>query len=236
LFLFKLGVQALGYFLSPSKNPFLVYGKLEGGTAVTISQNPANSNAIPIYRSNNEFSGAEFTWSVWLYLNLSPGTNNNKYNTIFVKGASSANGTTGIHVTNGPGLYTQCTTTGIGKLLFVFDDSGGKQNKIEVENVPLQKWVHVAFRLKNTVLDVYINGSINNRYQLKSAPKQNYYDTFIGDSNGFKGYISSLRYYGYAIGYSEIQALFASGPSLKMIESESMPASSDYLSINWYFT
>ena len=88
LFLFKLGVQALGYFISPSKNPFIVYGKLEGGTAVTISQNPSNTNAIPIYRSNNEFSGAEFTWSVWLYLNLSPVTaaaEDTKYKTIFVK-------------------------------------------------------------------------------------------------------------------------------------------------------
>jgi hypothetical protein len=67
LFLFKIGTQSLAYFLSPSKNPFIIYGKLEGGTSVTIIQNPTNTNAIPIYRSNNELSGAEFTWSVWLY-------------------------------------------------------------------------------------------------------------------------------------------------------------------------
>ena len=77
---------------------------------------------------------------------------------------------------------------------------------------------------------------LSKRVTLLSVPKQNYYDTYIGDTNGFKGYVSSLRYYGYAIGYSEIQALFASGPSLKMIANDSMPASTDYLSINWYFT
>ena len=239
LFLFKLGVQALGYFLSPSKNPFIVYGKLEGGTSVTISQNPSNTNAIPIYRSNNEFSGAEFTWSVWLYLNLSPASTAtaNNYSTVFVKGASSpvANG---IHITNGPGLYTQCDTKGIAKLQFVFDDINGKQNKIIVENVPLQKWVHVAFRLKNTVLDVYINGSINNRYQLRSAPKQNYYDINIGANGGYSGYLSNLRYYDHALNVFDINNIVMFGPNTanSSLSSDYQSANGDYsyLSTKWY--
>lgn len=241
LFLFKLGVQALGYFISPSKNPFIVYGKLEGGTAVTISQNPSNTNAIPIYRSNNEFSGAEFTWSVWLYLNLSPVTaaaEDTKYKTIFVKGPSSAVSATGIHATNGPGLYANCNSKGIGLLQFVFDDISSKQNKITVENVPLQKWVHVAFRLKNTVLDVYINGSINNRYQLRSAPKQNYYDINIGANGGYSGYLSNLRYYDHALNVFDINNIVMFGPNTanSSLSSDYQSANGDYsyLSTKWY--
>ena len=240
LFLFKLGVQALGYFLSPSKNPFIVYGKLEGGTAVTISQNPSNTNAIPIYRSNNEFSGAEFTWSVWLYLNLSPATATtaDKYNTIFVKGASAPNGTTGIHTTNGPGLYVQCSPNGVGNLKFVFDDINKGKNEIKVDNVPLQKWVHVAFRLKNTVLDVYINGSINNRYQLRSAPKQNYYDINIGAAGGYSGYLSNLRYYDHALNVFDINNIVMFGPNTanSSLSSDYQSANGDYsyLSTKWY--
>jgi len=238
LFLFKLGVQALGYFLSPSKNPFIVYGKLEGGTAVTISQNPTNTNAITIYRSNNEFSGAEFTWSVWLYLNLSPGSNDDQYKTIFVKGPSSPNGATGIHTTNGPGLYTNCSTKGVGLLKFVFDDINGKQNEIKVENVPLQKWVHVAFRLKNTVLDVYINGSINNRFQLRTAPKQNYYDINIGANSGYSGYLSNLRYYDHALNVFDINNIVMFGPNTanSALSSDYQSANGDYsyLSTKWY--
>jgi hypothetical protein len=239
LFLFKLGVQALGYFLSPSKNPFIVYGKLEGGTSVTISQNPTNTNAIPIYRSNNEFSGAEFTWSVWLYLNLSPATAEtaDKYNTIFVKGASAPNAK-GIHTTNGPGLYAQCNTNGVGNLKFVFDDIGSKQNEIKVDNIPLQKWVHVAFRLKNTVLDVYINGSINNRYQLRSAPKQNYYDINIGANGGYSGYLSNLRYYDHALNVFDINNIVMFGPNTanSSLSSDYQSANGDYsyLSTKWY--
>lgn len=237
LFLFKLGVQALGYFISPSKNPFIVYGKLEGGTAVTISQNPSNTNAVPIFRSNNEFTGAEFTWSVWLYLNLSPGSDTN-YKTIYVKGPSAPNTITGIHTTNGPGLYANCDSKGIGHLQFVFDDISGKQNKITVDNVPLQKWVHVAFRLKNTVLDVYINGSINNRHQLLSAPKQNYYDINIGAAGGYSGYLSNLRYYDHALNVFDINNIVMFGPNTanSSLSSDYQSANGDYsyLSTKWY--
>ena len=241
LFLFKLGTRALGYFLSPSKNPFIVYGKLEGGTEVTISQNPTNTNAIPIFRSSNEFTGAEFTWSVWLYLNLSPATSAteaNKYKTIFVKGPSAPNGSTGIHTSNGPGLYTQCDTKGIGHLQYVFDDINGNKNKIMVDNVPLQKWVHVAFRLKNTVLDVYINGSINNRHQLRSAPKQNYYDINIGAAGGYSGYLSNLRYYDHALNVFDINNIVMFGPNTanSSLSSDYQSANGDYsyLSTRWY--
>ena len=238
LFLFKLGVQALGYFLSPSKNPFIVYGKLEGGTAVTISQNPANTNAIPIYRSNNEFTGAEFTWSVWLYLNLSPGSNDTQFKTVFVKGPSAANPNTGIHTSNGPGLYANCSTKGIGHLKFVFDDIRSNKNEITVENVPLQKWVHVDFRLKNTVLDVYINGSINNRYQLRAAPKQNYYDINIGANGGYSGYLSNLRYYDHALNVFDINNIVMFGPNTanSSLSSDYQSANGDYsyLSTKWY--
>jgi hypothetical protein len=240
LFLFKLGVQALGYFLSPSTNPFIVYGKLDGGTAVTISQNPANTNAIPIYRSNNQFSGAEFTWSVWLYLNLSPNVaaaDDTKYKTIFVKAPSHPDAK-GIHTTNGPGMYANCDHNGIGHLLFVFDDINGKQNQIKVDNVPLQKWVHVAFRLKNTVLDVYINGSINNRYQLMAAPKQNYYDINIGANGGYTGYLSNLRYYDHALNVFDINNIVMFGPNTanSALSSDYQSANGDYsyLSTRWY--
>ena len=241
LFLFKIGVQALAYFLSPSKNPFIVYGKLDGSTTVTISQNPQNSNAIPIQRSNNEFTGAEFTWSAWLYLNLTPAasaTEANKYKTIFVKGASAPDSSTGIHTTNGPGMYAQCDENGIGHLKFVIDAINGVKNVITVDNVPLQKWVHVAYRLKNTVVDVYINGSINNRYQLKSAPKQNYYDINIAANGGFGGFISNLRYYDHALNVFDINNIVMFGPNTtnSALSSDYQSASGDYsyLSTKWY--
>jgi len=245
LFFLRIGIQALGYFMSPSKNPFIVYGKLEGATAVTISQNPTNTSAIPIFRSNNEFSGAEFTWSIWLYLNLSPDTApaagvtyTANAKTIFVKGPSNPNTTTGIHNTNGPGMYVYCDPDGVGHVSMVIDDIHGGKTNIAVDNVPLQKWVHVAYRLKNTILDVYINGSINNRVKMDAAPKQNYYDIQLCANNGFPGYMSNLRYYDHALNVFDINNIVMFGPNLtdSALSSDYQAASGNYsyLSTRWY--
>ena len=263
LFFLRLGIQALGYFLSPSKSPFIVYGKIDGGTNVTISQSPTNTSAIPIFRSNNEHTGAEFTWSVWLYLNVTPDpataagvtyVPNNR--TIFVKGPSSPNLPTATnrgdntHITNGPGMYVYCDQSGVGHLNLILDDittasstrSDGvqtqNQNRIVVDNIPLQKWVHVAYRLKNTILDVYVNGSINNRLQIAAAPKQNYYDINIGANGGFPGYLSNLRYYDHALNVFDINNIVMFGPNLtnSSLSSDFNSANGNYsyLSTRWY--
>ena len=41
---------------------------INGNENITISQDPQKSNSVTILRSNNEDSGMEFTWSVWLYI------------------------------------------------------------------------------------------------------------------------------------------------------------------------
>ena len=99
----------------------------------------------------------------------------------------------------------------------------------------MQKWVCCTIRVQGTYVDVYINGVLTKRTILINVPKQNNDHVYIGDSTGFKGYISSIRYYANAINYDEIQALFAAGPSLVMLNSDDMPPSNDFLSMNWYY-
>ena len=231
LFLFKIGVQVLGSFMGPSKNPYLVYGKLEGSTLVTISQDPSNKSAIPILRSNNGRSGAEFTWSVWLFLNLGA-TNDTK--PIFVKGNPPNTYTSGLYETNGPGMYVG-STNGVGKLTLAFDDVENGQNTMEIPNLPLQKWVHIAYRLQNTILDVYINGVIQNRLQMTHAPKQNYYDVTV--CGGFSGYLSNLRYYNRALTVFDINNIIMFGPNTnpsKLSADSAKNTNYSYLSNQWY--
>jgi hypothetical protein len=76
---------------------------------------------------------------------------------------------------------------------------------------------------------------LKKRQNLNNVPKQNYYDVYIGQKNGFKGYISNLKYYNYAINYSEVKSLFLAGPSKKLISDEMPSNKNDYLSVNWYF-
>lgn len=123
-------------------------------------------------------------------------------------------------------------------VLNTFDISSNKipYEKIVINNIPIQKWVCSTIRVQGAAVDVYINGMLKKRVNLNNIPKQNYYDVYIGQNSGMNGYISSLRYYNYAVGYDEIQSLFRAGPSLKMISNDDMPAGlNDYLSVNWYF-
>jgi len=245
---YQIGMGIIQSLFGPSFNPYIINGMVPSDTITKISANPNEKKSVPVYRSINEDQGIEYSWNVWFLIDSAP---TKEYARIFSKGSgdnvnynvnySKDLNTQFINVS--PGLFLNKASDGLSYnlnlIVNTFDSSLNNlplYEKIIIENIPVQKWVCFTMRVQGKIVDTYINGTLVKRATLISVPKQNYYDTFIGDTNGFRGYISSLRYYGYAIGYSEIQALFASGPSLKMIESESMPASSDYLSINWYFT
>ena len=68
LVILNVGILLLNRFLGPQDNPYLIQGMVDGTSQQVIPQDTNASNAIPIYRSNNEKEGAEFTWSFWLYI------------------------------------------------------------------------------------------------------------------------------------------------------------------------
>jgi len=182
------------YFSSPSSNPFLVKGMIDGTNAKIISQDPSRVDAVPIYRSNNQSTGSEFTWSVWLYIN-DLGTET-KYQNVFNKG-DAIYGSNGISkVNNGPGLYLGnggVTTKMKNNLHIVMDTNNPRDSAVlDIDNIPLRKWVHVAVRLENTILDVYVNGVISGRTVLTNVPKQNYNDVNICQNGGFSGKCQTL--------------------------------------------
>jgi len=103
-----------------------------------------------------------------------------------------------------------------------------------VKDIPLNKWMSVIIRCRNTNLDVYINGVITKSIKLSSVPKQNYGDVNVAMNGGFNGYISNLWYYTYALGTAAIYNIVKAGPNIKLIDNVS-DKSSDYLSTRWFF-
>ena len=240
VFLLALGIMLIQYFSSPASIPFLVKGMIDGTNAKIISQDPSRVDSVPIYRSNNQSTGLEFTWSVWLFVN-DLGTET-KYQHIFNKG-DSIYGPNGISkVNNAPGLYlgnNGSTKLTKNNLHVVMDTNNLRDSAVlDIDNIPLRKWVHIAVRLENTIMDVYVNGVISGRTVLTSVPKQNYNDLNLCQNGGFSGKMSNLRYYSYGLNVFEINGIVAYGPDTSTSDLSSVGNSANgvytYLSNSWY--
>jgi hypothetical protein len=201
---------------------------------IVIPQNPQLTGAKPISRSVNGPNGIEFTWSVWIFIDdlqyLS-----GQYRHIFHKGNNDISQSTGLNFpNNAPGLYINPDTNALTVIMNTYQVIN---EEIIITDIPLNKWVNVIIRCRNTDLDVYINGTITKSMQLIGVPKQNYGDVYVAMNGGFSGNVSNLWYYDYALGTTEIQNINKGGPNTKMANtmSASSMKNSDYLSLRWYF-
>ena len=234
--IFQIGMGLLQTMFGANNSPYIINGMVPSDKELQISANPNVADSVPIYRSIDQNQGLEYSWNVWF--NVDSNLSSTTFQKIFSKGTTPKTNIPRLNVS--PGLFLNRDTPSSNSLHLIIGTLDTSYNttqseEIIINDIPIQKWVCCTIRVQGKSVDVYINGFLKQRKNLISLPKQNYYDTYIGDNGGFKGYISSLRYYGYAIGYDEIQSLFAAGPSLKMLNSSTMPASSDYFGANWYF-
>jgi hypothetical protein len=100
-------------------------------------------------------------------------------------------------------------------------------------DLPIQKWFHLAIRLQNKIIDIYVNGTITTRIPLSEVPNQNYGDIYLG-YGGLGGNISNLRYFDRALSVFQISNIVMSGPDLTNPDENVKVGRADYLSNNWY--
>jgi len=228
----QFSITFLGWFFNPSDSPHLIDGMVDGKQMLIIPQDPSETGSKTINRSVNATNGIEFTWSIWIFIN-DLGKPDNKYQHIFHKGNDTLD-TVGLNYpNNAPGLYISPNTNELTVIMNTFDVIN---EEVTIPDIPLNKWINVIIRCKNTALDVYINGTITKSVQLLGVPKQNYGDVYIAMNGGFDGYISNLWYYNYSLGTAAIQNLVKKGPNTKMTGSSAMNMKNpNYLSLRWYF-
>lgn len=83
----------------------------------------------------------------------------------------------------------------------------------DVTNIPIQRWVQVTVVLWNTTTDVYINGKIARSCTHPSIPlNMSQANIYVAQGGGFKGYISKLQYFNYAIDALKSYQLYMKGP------------------------
>ena len=214
--------------------------------SITITQNPMITGSKPIHVSENERSGIEFSYS--FYLNVSPSafTQHAGLCHIFHKGYPSQ------FPLMGPGVYMHSNDNTMRVYMNTYQTWN---HYVEIPNIPIGKWVHVALVCTQQAMEIYINGNLSKKSSFEGyAPYQNYQDiqcfsqlhktytkTMVSsaDENGLeiqgamKGMLSRLLYFNYALSYSEIQTLMNEGPSTVM-DSATAGEVPPYLADNWW--
>lgn len=252
MLLFRLGVVILSYFLSPSGSPYLVKGQIDGNEAIEIDQDSRTSNPIVKF-SENQNSGIEFTYSVWLFLN---GQSDQNFHHIFNKGIYTKNADGTNSGTNSPGLFIKTNNKapndpadnkkdGTSELTVYMDTMEGNGNvpatmgsnreMLTVNNIPHKKWTNVIIRIQNRILDVYVNGVLTNRKDLEYIPRQNYGSVFVCQNGGFAGKLSDLRYHDNALNVFQINQIVTAGPNTSTSGSSSAPSTGYYYFLSSQF-
>jgi len=244
LLLLHLGIYILNWVFQPAiADPYVVAGYIAGNQSLVVPQDPKKDRAVTIYRSNNQSSGMEFTWCAWLnILNVA----GDKKLHVFSKGGNGTFDTNGVMtVDNAPGMYLSNSSENGAKITIMMNTvalpgqgpDATIYESVEIDNLPLKKWFHVAIRLQNKILDVYINGTIAKRVSFSNVPKQNYGDVYVCGNGGYNGGLSDLRYFARALNVFEINNIVMKGPNLTPTNAVLAPNDSkkyDYLSSAWY--
>lgn len=220
---------------------------------IVISQDPADPKAKTAYPSENELTGIEFSYSTFLYINESTFSGSaTDLRPIFHKGYKYP------FPLCGPGVFA---LGGSNTLRIIMNSYSKWYNSVDITDIPVNKWFHLALVCRDNSLDIYLNGNLATKLTFTGTiPYQNYqpivlfstdrtnpitvstggsgqrYD--IPSDQSFtmgapiNGYISNLNYYRYAISFSELQADMAAGPS-KEFASDSMDMP-PYLIDSWW--
>jgi hypothetical protein len=245
IILLRLGLMFLSWVISPKGSVVILPGMIDAQELQHISVDPTVKGSIPINRSVNEDKGLEFTWSTWVFVK-EPVSASGMAQHIFNKGSDMSGSIDGFaDPNNAPGMYLTYDKTAV-------TDSGGlnhsltltilmnsfidKNEKIVIPYFPSRKWVSIIMTCNGRVINVFINGTLAQRRELKGVPKQNYGDIYVANNGGFPGNISDLRYYDHELSNFMINYLVLMGPNKKVIGKMMGEKNSSYLSSKWFFS
>jgi hypothetical protein len=245
-FVFLEAIYTYVHRMTMNRTPLLPDTYSMDDKSTVISQDPNDPRAISVALSNNERTGIEFTYSFFLNVNPSSFRQEHGLLHLFHKGYSSQ------FPLLAPGVYLRADTNTLRVYMNTYKTWN---NFVEVQNLPIGKWVHVVIVCKDHALEIYVNGNLAKKMSFDGfAPYQNYQDivcfsqrrislrqsqTPSVDANGFdvfgaaKGLMSRLNYFSYALCYAEIQQMYNEGPSSKM-DSSLVANLPPYLADSWW--
>lgn len=187
---FMLVEQIYSAYASYGKARIPVYPYTVGSSKqIIIPQDPSNPSSITLVQSDNQLTGIEFSYTSFIY--ISDATENSDgtagWRSIFYKGYQS-----GPFPLLGPGVFVSTspyqgtgTTTGASStpsviLRIVMNSYDNWYNTLDIKEITINKWFHLAIVLRNNAVEAYINGNLANKLTLSgSLPYQNYQPLII---------------------------------------------------------
>ena len=114
-------------------------------TMVIVQSDIDESITIP--RSENEDGGIEFTYSFWIYVNDWMSATPDEEQHVFHKGEKEG-------VVN---FAPKVTLDGKDNKMYIYMNTFNTQEvKIEVDNLPVKKWINVCMTIQHKVMDIML--------------------------------------------------------------------------------
>ena len=194
---------------------------------ITILQNPLDPKAKTIPVSDNERTGIEFSYSFYLYVNSSTFTGEDVLFSVFHKGYPVP------FPLMGPAVFVKGDSN---TLRVVMNTYKNPYTYLDIENIPIRKWFHCVVLCRKNSLEVYINGNLRKKLSFEGTlPYQNFQNVILFNQlkvnlfksqyitlkedmrvqGAFRGNLSNLFYFPYALSFTEIQGLMTKGVSSK---------------------
>ena len=207
--------------VSQTNSPVLIKGTKSGKQAMVISQDPNHVNYVPIKRSVDK-DGIEFSYAFWFVIS-DFAYKNGEWKHMFHKGNSSS------YPNRAPGVWIHPTNN----IVRVYMNTMKNMLEfVDIDNIPLRKWVHMVISVKNKYLMIYVNGFLKVKKELSSLPRQNYGNVWANLYGGFEGFLSKLQYFNHSITAVEVDNLVTEGPGNgSCIDTNEVPP---YLDDSWW--
>mgnify|MGYP001392539753 CR=1 FL=1 len=208
-------------FKDARDNPWIIEGVRGANKPLVLSQNTNEEGSKPILRSDNEEGGIEFSYSFWFIIR-DWRYKYGEWKHVFHKGNKTS------WPNRAPGVWFHKEQNNMRVYMNVHNKV---DEYVDINDIPINKWVYAVVSVKGKYLDVYINGELMKRHTLSGIPKQNFNNLYVTSFGGFGGFIGKFKYFNRALTSYEIFEMAKQVPSMSTIEMRTDEP--PYLSYRW---
>jgi hypothetical protein len=192
-------------------------------TVLTKLTNATILQTVPstsLNTSTDSVGSSNYAYSIWFYIsNWNYKYGNDKI--IFARINTTPSDSSFNNIENSLSVLDPCPIVYLDKFandIMIGVSSYGTNNKsqqtnlINVNNIPIQRWVNLILSVYNTTVDVYINGKLVKTEVMSNSAYVNSNDNIIiTPAGGFEGSTTKLQYYQYSLNPEQAWNIYQQG-------------------------